>query len=179
MGNSASQALGGAGEPSLRAGTTLSLVLGGCEGEGRVWGAGVLGPEAPPGPDHCGGPSTTGMPHPGLGRGPCVPARGTGTREDCRLPEGELARVPSAPPEGEARWPRTCGSQPALHRSVPCGRLCRPGIVLRFKNKGILARTLLAARPRGRPCPGLKGIWLQEEASPSTTTGRAGRVGGL
>lgn len=39
----------------------------------------------------------------------------------------------------------------------PLWELCWPGIVLRFKNKGILAWAPLAEGRRGRPCPGPEG----------------------
>lgn len=73
--------------------------------------------------------------------------------------------------------PGSVALSPSLLSLSSLGIQCRPGIVLRFKNKGILAWALLAQGKRGWSCPAPKGIWLEKETSPSSTTSMAESVG--
>lgn len=98
--------------------------------------------------------------------GAAHPSQRTGTLESGpspRFPEGQQCQgqgrgeVSRVPVWDEECRPRKCGSQPILALSVLRRRLCRAGIVRRFKNKGVLAWALLAEGRRGWPCPRPKG----------------------
>lgn len=79
---------------------------------------------------------------------------------------------------GEECWPRKCGFQPILalrplQEAMP-GQALLPGLKIKASWPG-------PCWQRGRgggPAPGLKGVWLEKEASPSSTTGMAGSMGG-
>ena len=67
--------------------------------------------------------------------------------------------------------------------SHPCslssaGGRAQPGIVCGYKNKGILAWALLAEGRRGQPWSRPEGHLAGKGASPSSTTSKAGHVGG-